>query len=781
MDRGGGSRRDERAGAVGRLDSPVARVAAPPERERPVKTPEMDTRFKALGAERLRDPEYQRYVQGFRSHDSLSEAGKVGYRVTGERHGWEFVHDKIAAARRDNPSDAEQRMIGLLAEVGERDARGGGLPGHVYEREYKVAPFTHVDFAWPESGKIIEVYGGVHLIPELDPDGTRAAYDAARIERIEGLGWEVLVVTSDDLTAASRGEAAVAIREFLQDTPQDRANFSPADAATLDAIFASPDRDGQDKALAAAGYERFDPDRLAALVRGERAGMEGEMREALVARLSGRGPEDGLALNATAITRGRDIPVDAPETRDLATVYSALVTDARQMPPLDLTQKDAAIGRDWQASLAEDARAMADLSRDGIAREGREPTNAERTLWTRLEAEARAHEGTALRFDVLADQLGERADRAAALAEARDAAGRARAVARDAHRHNDPDTPDREDEADAAERTLQTLLESEERADGGAAPHNAIPHTGALTNQPAEREDLAVRERYAAADMALLESLERDKPAFVATVTADLLRRRGAPSVESLAPEDRLQLRAALAEEMGVRQEAAHFIALDITELQSLEHTYQELAPDRANGPVALADASAARDAASLSRETAAFERDEARWAAQRGGPGDEREVASFLAGAEEWDRTAARFEDLERQLAPRPVDDGEARMLEDAYHGLAEERGHDLPGPLNAYMAMRGADMSRETAMDYRTAAAFEVRQAPPGQPLDQIGREAVTHWRAAADRYDAQAVRFEVLAAQLDQRAAGVWAPGYPDAAGVSPQSFAAPPDVY
>jgi len=702
MDRGGGSRRDERAGAVGRLDPPVARVAAPLERERPVKTPEMDARFKALGAERLRDPEYQRYAQGFRSHDSLSEAGKVGYRVTGEKHGWEFVHDKIADARRDNPSDAEQRMIGLLAEAGERDARGGGMPGHVYEREYKVAPFTHVDFAWPESGKIIEVYGGVHLIPELDPDGMRAAYDAARIERIEGLGWEVLVVTSDDLTPANRGEAAAAIRAFLQDTPQDRIDFSPADAATLDAIFASPDRDGQDRALATAGYERFDPDRLAALVRGERAGMEGEMREALAARLSGRDPEDGLTLDAASIARGGDIQVDAREARDLATVYTALVADARQIPPPDLTQKDAAIGRDWQASLAEDARAMADLSRDGIARDGREPTAAERTLWTQLEAEARAHEGTAVRFDVLADQL-------------------------------------------------------------------------------AERENLAVRERYAAADMALLERLERDKPAFVATVTADLLRRRGAPSIESLAPEGRLQLRADLAEEMGVRQEAAHFIALDITELQSLEHTYQELAPNRGNNPVALADASAARDAASLSREAAVFERDEARWAAQRGGPDDEREVASFLGGAQEWDRTAARFEDLERQLAPRPVDEGEARLLLNAYHGLAEERGRDLPGPLNAYMATRGADMSRETAMDYRTAAAFEVRQAMPGQPLDEIGREAVAHWRAEADRYDAQAERFDVLAAQLDERMRAGWVPAY-SGPGTGPTlSFATPPDVF
>ncbi len=723
MDRGGG-RRDGPAAAA-RLDAPVAR-AVPLERERPVKTPEMDARFKALGAERLRDPEYQRYVQGFRSHDSLSEAGKVGYRVTGEKHGWEFVHDKIAATRRDRPSDDERRMIGLLAELGERDARGTGEPGHVYEREYKVAPFTHVDFAWPESGKVIEVYGGVHLIPELDPNGTRAAYDAARIERIEGLGWEVLVVTSDDLTTANRGEVSAAIRAFLQDTPQRRADFSPADAATLDAIFVSPDHAAQDRGLA-AGYERFDPDRLRYLLQGERAAMEAEVRGALADRLAGRGQELGPTLDATAVPRGRNIDVDAREERELAAIHAVLaydeferddgldppryplavysfVAEERQGTPPPLTRSDATTGRDWQTSLADDARTMAEMIRTGAAVEGRDLTTMERTVWTQLDGEARAHDGTALRFDVLAQQLGER-----------------------------------EHQADMA--------------------------------------------RYAAGDMALLERLERDDPAFVETVTADVLRRWGIPSPDALGEDDRARLRGSVAEELGVRQEAAQFIAIDMTELRSLEATYQELTGGRGGETIGLASASAAREAASLSREAAAFDRDEAHWAEQRGGLGDEEEIATFLGRAEEWDHTAARFEELEQRLsgAPRPVSDGEARALEDVYHGLAEERGHDLPGPLNAYMARRGADMSRETAMDYRTAAAFEVRQAPSGQPLDAIGREAATHWRAEADRYDAQAERFDVLAAQLDERAAGNWEPGYSNTGGVSPLTFAAPPDVF
>ena len=67
-----------------------------------------------------------------------------------------------------------------------------------YRREHKVAPSTHVDFAWPEQRKVLEVYGGVHRVLAFDQDGLRAAREAAREERIRAAGWELLTVTDRD-------------------------------------------------------------------------------------------------------------------------------------------------------------------------------------------------------------------------------------------------------------------------------------------------------------------------------------------------------------------------------------------------------------------------------------------------------------------------------------------------------------------------------------------------------------------------------------------------------
>jgi len=54
-----------------------------------------------------------------------------------------------------------------------------------YTREHKVAPRTHVDFAWPlPLQRCIEVYGGVHFGPLFDRDGIRAAADAHKIARV---------------------------------------------------------------------------------------------------------------------------------------------------------------------------------------------------------------------------------------------------------------------------------------------------------------------------------------------------------------------------------------------------------------------------------------------------------------------------------------------------------------------------------------------------------------------------------------------------------------------
>ncbi len=84
--------------------------------------------------ERFRDTAYQRYAQSFRSRESLSKAGKAGYKATLARYGKEFVHDRAADTRREREeprSRSERRMARLLEELGEREDRSeyGGTRG----------------------------------------------------------------------------------------------------------------------------------------------------------------------------------------------------------------------------------------------------------------------------------------------------------------------------------------------------------------------------------------------------------------------------------------------------------------------------------------------------------------------------------------------------------------------------------------------------------------------------------------------------------------------------
>jgi len=60
-----------------------------------------------------------------------------------------------------------------------------------------------------------EVHGGVHFGPYFDPSGERAAYDRAREERITGLGWEILVVTHEDLRRENLDKTVGLVRQFL--------------------------------------------------------------------------------------------------------------------------------------------------------------------------------------------------------------------------------------------------------------------------------------------------------------------------------------------------------------------------------------------------------------------------------------------------------------------------------------------------------------------------------------------------------------------------------------
>jgi len=193
-----------RDGGGGRFDPPARAL---PQRPQWI-TAEERARFKALGPARFQDKGYQRYVQSFRSAVSLSEAGKKGWAATVTMYGDEFAHDRAAVKRRAKPSGDERRMMLMLRHLDAPEAR----------REYKVAPRTHVDFAWPEPARrqVIEVYGGVHFGPYFDPSGERAAYDRAREERIKALGWEVLVVTHEDLRRENLDRTVGLVRQFLE-------------------------------------------------------------------------------------------------------------------------------------------------------------------------------------------------------------------------------------------------------------------------------------------------------------------------------------------------------------------------------------------------------------------------------------------------------------------------------------------------------------------------------------------------------------------------------------
>jgi hypothetical protein len=171
--------------------------------------------FKDLGTERFQDTAFQRYAQSFRTHASLSAAGKLGWAVTTARYGAEFAWDRAADKRRAHPEKAsrdEQRMMKMLSDLGQ-------VYRSDYTREHKVAPRTHVDFAWPRLGKALEVYGGVHFGAFFNRDGVRAADDARKVAAIRAAGWQVLVITSEDLLRGHWEATRERVRAFLTEPP----------------------------------------------------------------------------------------------------------------------------------------------------------------------------------------------------------------------------------------------------------------------------------------------------------------------------------------------------------------------------------------------------------------------------------------------------------------------------------------------------------------------------------------------------------------------------------
>ncbi len=111
--------------------------------------------WRALGREKFKDPDHQRYAQSHRSTESLREAGRHGYQATAARYGRDYAADLLARYRREQPTRPEREMQGLLAELGKQEGRD-------YQREHKVAPGVYADFAWPERKLAVEVHGGAH-------------------------------------------------------------------------------------------------------------------------------------------------------------------------------------------------------------------------------------------------------------------------------------------------------------------------------------------------------------------------------------------------------------------------------------------------------------------------------------------------------------------------------------------------------------------------------------------------------------------------------------------
>jgi len=164
--------------------------AAPP-RQPLQATAAQQATWRAMGQEKFKDAEHQRFAQSHRTAESLREAGKHGYQATAERYGREFASDLLANHRREQPTRPEREMVGLLKELGAEEGRD-------YQREHKVVPGVYADFAWPERKVAVEVHGGAHQaafflergMPEREERRT-AVYARE--------GWAVHIVTDRDL------------------------------------------------------------------------------------------------------------------------------------------------------------------------------------------------------------------------------------------------------------------------------------------------------------------------------------------------------------------------------------------------------------------------------------------------------------------------------------------------------------------------------------------------------------------------------------------------------
>ena len=131
-------------------------------------------------------------------------------REEARRYREERQTDLLAQWRLTHPTIAEQQMVAALAAAGERY-------GVDYEREFKIAPCLHVDFAFPEDRLIVEMYGGIHSREFFSRGGAREGDDARRIGRIKALGWEVLVIDYRALSQERWAATVERVAAFLEE------------------------------------------------------------------------------------------------------------------------------------------------------------------------------------------------------------------------------------------------------------------------------------------------------------------------------------------------------------------------------------------------------------------------------------------------------------------------------------------------------------------------------------------------------------------------------------
>jgi very-short-patch-repair endonuclease len=137
-------------------------------------------------------PESQRQARAHVSLESCARNGAKGYAAAVARHGKEFASEKARAWRLEHPSKPEQEVMRILRLLGAPEP----------EREFRVPHLEFqpcwVDFAWPETKRVIEVYGRFHRDHE-----ERMERDARKCVALAKAGWNVLILQDRELNAAA--------------------------------------------------------------------------------------------------------------------------------------------------------------------------------------------------------------------------------------------------------------------------------------------------------------------------------------------------------------------------------------------------------------------------------------------------------------------------------------------------------------------------------------------------------------------------------------------------